>query len=311
MRSTGRDIAELFGYGPDDLSDDAVRRFRERSCPFSGRTCSKTDSSGDIVYGVCSVTEGATTGTDTDVVVCPERLYDDSYRLLREIAEVVWREEHQFIVGGSLENLRQRALAAPDSVVAFGQRSGGEVGTPGGKLSMDWVLQRYAARDGTLVPSGFVGVEVQSIDITGNYRDCWSSYARYKVGDPVHLIEKSGHGLNWANVHKRLLPQIIRKGNVYKRTESCLGFFFLTPETVFRRFEGILGEVAEVAAPRKDVLSIVTVGLGAPETGQIRPLLTHRQIHHPIDDVALAFVTHLEPGAPEAFENKVLDLLQV
>jgi hypothetical protein len=51
-------------------------------------------------------------------------------------------------------------------IVALGMNSGKEVKV-GRSLSMDWVLAQIV--DGAIV--GYVGVEVQSIDITGNYRD--------------------------------------------------------------------------------------------------------------------------------------------
>ncbi len=42
---------------------------------------------------------------------------------------------------------------------------------------MDWILQKYSpAPLGVFRPSGFIGIEVQSIDITGNYRENWQAY---------------------------------------------------------------------------------------------------------------------------------------
>ena len=75
-----------------------------------------------------------------------------------------------------------------------------------GKLSMDWVLAKI--EDGTLLE--YTGVEVQSIDITGNYRDAWYAYKNL-AANRSKPIPSSAHGMNWANVHKRLIPQIIRK----------------------------------------------------------------------------------------------------
>ena len=247
LRASGRDIGELFGYAPDDLSGVAVRHFREGICPFSGVGCGKIDHSRGIVYGVCSVSKGSRAGAESDVIVCPERIYADHYECLQNIVEEVWEDSSRddLVVGGELHELRSEAMRREEPVVAFGQRSGREVSAPGASMSMDWVLQRYRRVGEQLIPAEFVGAEVQSIDITGNYRAPWNAYDSMKQGHShqIHSIPNSGHGLNWANVHKRLLPQIVRKGNLYVRTRTCKGFFFITPDVVFERFESILGSL--------------------------------------------------------------------
>ena len=96
---------------------------------------------------------------------------------------------------------------------------------------MDWVLAKV--KSGKL--KEYVGIEVQSIDITGNYRDCWHSYNNLTPG--TKIISSSCHGMNWANVHKRLIPQIIRKGLVYSRSSMVKkGVYFIVPDIVYRKF---------------------------------------------------------------------------
>lgn len=104
-------------------------------------------------------------------------------------------------------------------VVAFGQNSGREiqVGSSRNKLSMDWVLVRIV--DGR--PFEIAGVEVQSIDITNNYRSTWEAYKSLVLA-PNTTIPASAHGMNWANVHKRLIPQIIRKGQIYADSKLAI-----------------------------------------------------------------------------------------
>ncbi|CAH1044724.1 hypothetical protein HPTD01_3202 [Halomonas sp. TD01] len=96
---------------------------------------------------------------------------------------------------------------------------------------MDWVLAKV--KNGKL--QQYVGVEVQSIDITGNYRDSWHTYKNLNTsfsGD----IPRSEHGLNWANVHKRLIPQLIRKGVVYSNSKLVpSGLYFIVPDIVYKK----------------------------------------------------------------------------
>lgn len=49
---------------------------------------------------------------------------------------------------------------------------------------MDWVLAHIS--EAKLVE--YVGIEVQSIDITGNYRDAWHSYKNFtKIPIEMHF----------------------------------------------------------------------------------------------------------------------------
>ncbi len=81
--------------------------------------------------------------------------------------------------------------------------------------------------------------------------------------------------MNWANVHKGLIPQIIRKGNIYRRCETCLGFFFIVPDIVFQRFEQILEEVSKREGYSKETISVLTYRLGEVDApGFHRPLIS-------------------------------------
>jgi len=311
MRATGKDIVELFGYQADDFSATA-RSFHDNAiCPFVGGICSKSNSEQTVVYGVCSVTNGNQKAPGTEVVVCPKRLYAESFQALKNVADEVWGEL-PFVIGGTKNQLKDEALKHAESVVAFGQGSGNEVGVPGeAKLSMDWVLQRYKLHHGELMPVDFVGIEVQSIDITNNYRDCQSAYSEMRTNeDSEQYIPNSNHGLNWANVHKRLIPQILRKGNIYQDVDRCRGFFFIVPEPVFQKFESLLGSLPESPAANRDVLSVHTYVLGeSVASGQIRALSKRRVAHFPLSSVSNAFVSRRFEEVADQFDKKLEDFL--
>lgn len=88
MRATGRDIVEIFGFAPDDLSEEANKHWASHRCPFVDKTCSKTNHDQSVIYGTCSVTVGSE-GTK-EVIVCPKRLYADQYKVLAEVAAATW-----------------------------------------------------------------------------------------------------------------------------------------------------------------------------------------------------------------------------
>lgn len=308
MRAKGRDIVELFGYAPDDTSDAALNAWGKNLCPFLGEVCSKTNHDQSVIYGTCSVSNGIQKLPGSEIIICPKRIYADTHKIFHSVIKAAWpQQQKNLIVGGSLAELQEKALHASNPVIAFGQNSGKEIQIQSnGTLSMDWILQSYEIVDGKLQPVDFVGIEIQSIDITGNYRDNWSAYNQIRQGQPVDEIPNSGHGLNWANVHKRLIPQIIRKGNVYEKTERCIGFFFILPEPVYQKFEEVIGELETFQAPNKENLSVITLNLGSElPSGNIRELEIIRQVNYSLGDIAAAFIGNVSKDAPNQLEDSL------
>jgi hypothetical protein len=312
-RANGNDIAEIFGYAPDDLSQPALDAWRSSACPFTQKVCSKRKQNNEIT-GVCSVTNGGAGNSVHDVIICPNRLYVDNFRILRAVTEQVWPESHpgNFISGGTLDDLRSAAIRCGDksAFVAFGQSSGREIKPQGVEMSMDWIVQKYSVRNETLIAREFIGIEVQSIDTTNNYNETLQAYNRLRSGSLLGAIPTSSHGLNWANVHKRLIPQLIRKGNIYAQSPRCRGFFFLTPEVVYRKFERVLGNITTSATIDRANLTVVTFSLDEPsEAGIQRALLMQRQVSYKLSDVVHAFTTYIPAGAAESLDLALRGIL--
>jgi hypothetical protein len=301
MRARGQDIVELFGFAADDTSPQSVAHFQQSACPFVGTRCGKTNHDGSLVYGTCSVTTGK---AKQEIIICPKRMYADNYRVLLDAAHSVW-PGITLVAGGTVSDMEARTRQHNECAVALGQNSGREVTiNANGKLSLDWVIQRYKRSGSAMVAQDYIGIEVQSIDITGNYRDNWKAYSDMRSGVKINSVPDSGHGMNWANVHKRLIPQIIRKGNVYAATDRCLGFFFILPDLVYEKFEGVLGNIPAQPAPSKDRLSVLTYVFDKTQVpGQSRRLNLHRTKHHSLADIAFAFTTHSDAGTSKALDE--------
>ena len=315
MRASGKDIAEIFGYRSDDTSAVAKRATSVRNCPFTRQACVKTNHNKSIVYGVCSVSLGANSVASEDVIICPNRLYTNSYSTLKKVADQVWgTDEISFIAGGDLSTLKDKMGLATSEwiVVAFGKGSGKEVQIKTNiTMSMDWVLQRYRKQGSSWTPEDFVGIEVQSIDTTGNYRDNHAAYieVRERSYTPT-VIPNSEHGLNWANVHKRLIPQIIRKGNIYRESSRCVGFYFIVPEIVYQRFEDTLGNLSKETMPDRQHLSVHTYSLGSEgASGTSRDLNLIRTIHYTLDDVIAAFSNNQSGNAHDELDRALREIL--
>ncbi|MFT4242443.1 MAG: NotI family restriction endonuclease [Acidovorax sp.] len=224
-------VWEFFGYRAEDSSAAAVAAARDRQCPYLGETCEKRLSDGEI-SGVCAIKPA----TSPPVICCPIRLYADGYRVLHDVARIAFGAGLPLIAGGGAA-ATARETGQP-AVAVFGKRWGGELRLPqkdgAGSYFVDWVLALLDA-DGQL--QEFVAVEVQTIDTTGNYRN-----GREALLDGARRVQKTTAGLNWENVNKRILPQLIYKGQVLQREALCRkGLFFVSPTPVYDRIMSRLG----------------------------------------------------------------------
>ena len=285
--SSFKGLCEIFGYSPDDPSKVARNYWDSGQCPFLKKTCTKVDHQNNIV-GACS----ATVQSNKDVIICPNRLYANNYDILVRIAKEVYGDGKLFLYDEYLKE-KKRGIKG-EVTIALGQNSGREVSIPA--LSMDWVLAR-ANNKGL---KEYCGVEVQSIDITGNYRDNWTFYKKQKYLNGM-APPNGKHGFNWANVHKRLIPQIIKKGTLYSRSEFVKrGLFFIVPQKVYVFFERTLGHVPETKRLSPTTLTVQTYELGPTVShGKIRDIVFVSQKMFELDAFIKSFVagTTLPPAS--------------
>lgn len=295
------DLIEIFGYGPDDLSKEARSLWSLEACPFIHKSCIKFNHDQSIVYGTCSVTSPY-----GDIIICPNRLYEDDYQTIRHVASDAFGNKLKLYF---FDEFIKNRNDIKDGIVALGKSSGKEVKL-GSALSMDWVLARIS--EGIL--KEYVGIEVQSIDITGNYRDAWYSYHNLPL-NPSSLSQtpSSHHGLNWANVHKRLIPQLIRKGIVYSRSSLVKkGLYFIIPDIVYQKFEDIIGTIPKRKKPSRNTTTVCTYQLGKKAVhGKQRKLEPVRVIRFLTTDFAYRFIQgpNLPSGdALDAVVNRLLGI---
>lgn len=292
-----KDLIEVFGYAPDDMSAECRSLWNLSACPFINKQCTKANHDGSIIYGTCSVTSSY-----GDCIICPNRLYENNYSSLRTVAAEVFGGDLMFLTYGEYIPLRN---SSESCIVALGQNSGKEVKI-GSSLSMDWVLAKI--ENGSLIE--YVGVEVQSIDITGNYRDAWHSYKN--LSSSTSVIPSSNHGMNWANVHKRLIPQMIRKGTMYSRSPLVKsGLYFIVPDIVYRKFEEIIGEdIPLLDNPGKDILTIHTYELSpVKKHGEQRSILMKRNIRFSLDEFSQRFISGPNLPSGELLDSAVKRVL--
>ncbi len=225
-------IAEFFGYRAEDKSEIALQTVAKRRCPFIEGQCTKILSRDREIAGVCAVRQK--TENSANVICCPNRIYADNYKMLHTISRRAFGGDYNLYAGRAAV---EKAKAETGAIAVFGHGWGGELRLPQrkgtGSYFVDWVLAKLD-ETGELVE--FTAIEVQTIDTTGNYRTAREALLTNQevIADTV--------GLNWENVSKRIIPQIIYKGQVLQREELCkTGLFFVCPQPVYERVLNRLG----------------------------------------------------------------------
>lgn len=259
-------ISEFFGYNAADTSQAALMAAAKRNCPFLGSFCVKTLSREKIISGVCAIRQ-KTPGSPS-VICCPIRLYAEDYKMLRQISEKAFRQKLNLYAGRAAVD---KALQEGGAIAVFGKGWGGELRLPQrkgmGSYFVDWVLARLDEK-GELAE--ITAIEVQTIDTTGSYAE-----ARQHLAKNREIVSDTA-GLNWENVSKRIIPQIIYKGQVLQREELCRsGLFLVCPKPVYQRILDRLGGTEKLPKFPSQPASINFIAYDCtdnPKDGEITPL---------------------------------------
>lgn len=225
-------IAEFFGYRSEDNSEIALQTAAKRICPFLSSQCTKILSRDREIAGVCAIRQK--TADSPTVICCPNRIYAENYKMLSTIAQNAFGRRFDLYAGRAAV---AKAKEDGGAIAVFGHGWGGELRLPQrkgtGSYFVDWVLAKLDDA-GELVE--FTAIEVQTIDTTGNYREAREALLKDRS------ITDDTVGLNWENVSKRIIPQIIYKGQVLQREDLCkTGLYFVCPQPVYERVLNRLG----------------------------------------------------------------------
>jgi hypothetical protein len=275
-------ITQVFGYAPTDNSPQAIAQRQSEECPFTRRKCWKSFRSGGVIHGTCAVQPP----TSDEVIVCPQRMYAGNYEVLRHVAVVAFGPDAKVIRAADIISTQGER----NRVVAFGQGWGGELRVPKsaeetGDYAVDWILA-LITEDGEL--QEFLPIEVQTMDTTGSYQREW--YRLFGLQVPPNCKSKSSN-INWENVHKRIIPQLMSKGNVFRREALCKkGLFFICPEPVYRKFMGRMGTILSEFPLGSGALTFRRYQLSSNAVpGEIRPLEFTGQFTTTVENLRDAF----------------------
>ena len=298
-------IIEFFGYSP--LDPAAATNVADRHCPFVGRDCIKPN------HGACSVRQ---VSESEPVICCPNRMYSDSFKILREIAEENFGTGSILVRPSDVPDLVGNGSITGNEVAVFGRywgqelplpRPRGEGSSASRKYYVDWILAKLD-RNGEL--SELTAVEVQTIDTTGNYSD---QAQKLFTGQPYIDVQErnpgySNAGMNWENVNKRILPQLIYKGHVLRREAKCSkGLYFVCPKQVYDKIRDRLGGNLHTYQPGNGTITFRSYELeSAPlAAGQHRDMVLFDQFTTTVDQVALAFTSPMNLPDQNVYEAAI------
>ena len=181
-------LGEVFGYPPEDQSDEADRHRSGRLCPFNNGSANCTKDKADNPLGVCSV---RVHGTATPIITCPTR-FREKWRIASDAAGYFFPSDAQWT---TVSEVRLR------------DAKGHHVG------NIDHVLVRYDD-EGQVVDFGTV--EVQSVYVSGNVREPFEQYTSKGLTEYQEEVASGVFRVrpDYLSSRKRLVPQLASKGAI-------------------------------------------------------------------------------------------------
>ncbi len=293
-------IEEFHGAYPGTQAsrDNAAKHW----CPFVDTVCKKGNSG-----GTCSLSPAKT----EPVIICPNRLYGDGFKVIGEVAQECFGSSSEPLSPEEVGKRFSSGQMTGNEVMVYGQGFAEEIaiaspapqGKRAGSFKVDYILVKPSMDD--LTPKAIVAIEVQSIDTTGSYRPQADQFYAIPENQPF-LAEDypTGAGFNWENVNKRILPQVIYKGHALRRERLAThGLFFILPDAVYQRIQTRLGGNLLSNPQGPGTVTFKTYDLGSRDEKGHRSLNFVQRFTTTVDQIAYAFVSPQNLPPEGAYEN--------
>lgn len=293
-------IFEFYGARPG--TSQSLENARKAHCPFIDGKCKKKN-------GACSLL--LTTATEP-VIICPNRLYGGHFDVIRDVAKQALGGRDDLISPKEAIKQFKQGNFDPRSVIVFGQGFGKELavsapakdGERGSSFSVDYVL---CALSESFQVEEFAAIEVQTIDTTNSYASA-AKYYRTLTGnarvDEAKEVTKAG--LNWENVNKRILPQIIYKGHSLRREPKAQeGLFFVVPDQVYQKILTRIGDELLEYPRGPGTVTFRTYALGDEQPDGTSPLVLVNEFTTSVEQIAFAFVSPRNLPEIETYQRKI------
>jgi hypothetical protein len=258
-------VVEVFGF-PPDCRTPAAQDARSRCwCPFMGRPCAKLLSPAQT--GICSI----------------------RYQAEGFASSIAWATCEHRLKGPPFREAMKRHFGrrAPRAQLVTELR----LSEP--RMSLDGV---GALLDANSDHIDVVGIEAQTIDTRGGQiKPLWAAYVD---GQPDRWRDRYlggvKFGVNTTNVWKRLLPQVMNKGRLYRGWDSRL--YVVVQDPVFQ-FISRRMRLDRLPRQQRDQAEIIWLlwdfdgdSKRDPQTGMLRSGISADAIYTTVQQVEEAFV---------------------
>jgi hypothetical protein len=259
-------MAEIFGYPPENGSDEATRCRKSRLCPFNNKIPNCTKDKARDPLGVCSVNtaEGL-------AITCPIR-FRENWRITDEAAAFFFSE------GTKWTSLTEVRLNDAD-----GKAAG----------NIDVVLVAYDDRGKVY---DFGALEIQAVYISGNVRDPFAHYmSDLTAGSRMDWSRKPNYPRPdfLSSSRKRLAPQLLFKGGILHAWNKKMAV------ALDSAFFSTLPELKEVEKEKADIAWLVYDIVHNPQEGRFH-LVGKKPVYTAFDE-ALRTITQPRIGTLDRF----------
>lgn len=292
-------IYEYHGARPgtaESRANAAVHR-----CPFIKGKCKKK-------HGACSLK----LVNSEPVIICPNRLYGDAFKIIADVGRKALNRDGGLVDIQTALSLHRAGAWDVTKIIAFGQGYGKELsvsapteetGTPT-RFKVDYVL---CSADEKMELAEFAAIEVQTIDTTDSYASASKYYRSLNgSGELEEAAQVTKAGLNWENVNKRILPQIIYKGHALRReVKAREGLFFVLPDQVYRKILTRIGNDLLEYPRGPGTVTFETYRLGAESQDGTSPLEHVETFTTSVEQIAFAFVSPRNLPAMGVYQDRI------
>jgi hypothetical protein len=177
-------IGEILGE-PSEFQRNPVNL--DYLCPFINSQCTKRSQKLSGPYPICSVFHGKDNNRKL-MCICPKRFFQTDFK--QKVIDVCWpgdRPQNPIIV----HEIKMENFGNVDFVIA------------------DVDEEKNHVRQ-------FISVELQAVDITGSVEPVYQA-----IINSEKIMDKNfSYGINWENVRKRYITQLINKGFFHHHWQS-------------------------------------------------------------------------------------------
>lgn len=197
-------IAEVFGYGVENQTDNAWTNRRNKLCPFRGTLCTKSSKTDPI--GICSLSDGKEAAS-----LCPFR-FTQKNQIFKDAARIAFGEGVRFGVFPEIRILKIESVTDEGRDKKIGK--------------VDYVIGRV---DGQNI-ADFAAIEVQAVYFSGTeIRSPMNYYLTHRALDNANSDRRPDFR---SSAQKRLVPQLQLKVPVFRRWGKR--FFVVVDSQFFR-----------------------------------------------------------------------------